>query len=297
MIEVSGLVAGVRVLSLEEGVRVEIDDGIVLEQPVRIAIQVPETGCTTRIEVQAGHGSRCIIAEEVTGNGVWTHEVRIVVEGEGKVEYASIQTLDASARATVKQYGEAQTGGAITWRNVTLGAGHVRCETESRLTGDDATSGIDWLFFGAGREKYELLCRNMFEGARGGGEVLMKGVAQDGAHVSCRGMIDIGLHGAGTNTYLTQDVLMLDPTAKVDAIPGLEIKTNDVKASHSAVVSRVTAEDLFYFGSRGIEQAVARRLFIEGFLGQLADRMPYAREAVLAAIQRKMGVRRLLHIS
>ena len=33
-------------------------------------------------------------------------------------------------------------------------------------------------------------------------------------------MIEIGEKGAGTHTYLSQHVLMLDPTAKVDAIPG-----------------------------------------------------------------------------
>ena len=67
-------------------------------------------------------------------------------------------------------------------------------------------------------------------------------------------MIEIGPEGTGTDACLTQEVLMLDPTAKVDAIPALEIRTNDVKASHSASVSRVTEEDLFYFGSRGLDQ-------------------------------------------
>jgi Fe-S cluster assembly protein SufB/Fe-S cluster assembly protein SufD len=66
---------------------------------------------------------------------------------------------------------------------------------------------------------------------------------------------------------------MLDPTAKVDAIPGLEIKTNDVKASHSATVSRVTSEDLFYFAARGIEETIARQMYIEGFLVEVVDKI------------------------
>ena len=101
----------------------------------------------------------------------------------------------------------------------------------------------------------------------------MKGVAEADAHASADGMIEIDLGGAGTKTYLTQNVLMLDATAKVDAVPGLEIKTNDVKASHSATVSRVTQEDLFYFAARGILPHDAKRLFVEGFLGDLAQRI------------------------
>ena len=82
---------------------------------------------------------------------------------------------------------------------------------------------------------------------------------------------------------------MLDRTAKVDAIPGLEIKTNDVKASHSATVSRVTEEDLFYFGSRGIAEREARRMFVEGFLGELVAKIgdSASRKAILEALEGK----------
>ena len=66
---------------------------------------------------------------------------------------------------------------------------------------------------------------------------------------------------------------MLDATAKIDAVPALEIKTNDVKASHSATVARVTPEDLFYFATRGIPERAARAMFVQGFLGQIAERI------------------------
>jgi Fe-S cluster assembly protein SufD len=66
---------------------------------------------------------------------------------------------------------------------------------------------------------------------------------------------------------------MLDAIAKIDAVPGLEIRTNDVKASHSATVSRVTVEDLFYFQSRGIDPETARQMYVDGFLGSIVDRI------------------------
>ena len=101
-------------------------------------------------------------------------------------------------------------------------------------------------------------------------------------------MIEITEKGRGTNTYLTEDVLMLDSTAHVDAVPALEIRTNDVKASHSATVSRVTAENLFYLQSRGIPETKARQMFVEGFLGALTERIADSgiREKVAEAILR-----------
>jgi Fe-S cluster assembly scaffold protein SufB len=67
---------------------------------------------------------------------------------------------------------------------------------------------------------------------------------------------------------------MLDASAKVDAIPALEIKTNDVKASHSASITKISPETLFYLQSRGIEEAAARSMFVEGFLGELLRNLP-----------------------
>ena len=59
---------------------------------------------------------------------------------------------------------------------------------------------------------------------------------------------------------------MLDPTAVVNAIPSLEIKTNDVKAGHGVSISKLTDEHLFYLMSRGISREKARELVLDGFL-------------------------------
>lgn len=168
----------------------------------------------------------------------------------------------------IQQEGEIAMGAHLHWINVTLGGG-IEQSLVSTCSGDGAVSTIDWAFRASDHEQQSLHARNIFSAGHGGGEITMKGVAEDTAHVAASGMIEIGLKGAGTHTYLTQNVLMLDPTAKVDAIPGLKIQTNDVKASHSATVSRVTPEDLFYFSARGIIEEEARRMYIEGFFGDI----------------------------
>lgn len=162
---------------------------------------------------------------------------------------------------------------SIHWHCITLGSGGIST-LRSELIGEGARSDIDWIFSVRGSERQSVDVRNVFNARSGGGEITMKGVAEGKAHAGCSGMIEIGEAGQGTDTYLTEDVLMLDPTAKIDAVPGLEIRTNDVKASHSATVSRVTVEDLFYFQSRGITPVEARRMYIEGFLGDLTERIP-----------------------
>ncbi|MDA0376358.1 MAG: SufD family Fe-S cluster assembly protein [bacterium] len=203
---------------------------------------------------------------EVTARASFRMEV--IVERNASVTIVCIQQTSGS----IVQRSSVQEGATITFQNVTL-ASEVEHHVQSHLQGRSATSDIDWVFYATGTDKHVLSARNIFDAADGRGEITMKGVAEKSAHVKCNGFIAIGLEGAGTDTYLTEDVLMLDSTAKVDAIPGLEIKTNDVKASHSATISRVTLEDVFYFASRGIDEEQARQMYVLGFLGDLTKKI------------------------
>ena len=159
---------------------------------------------------------------------------------------------------------------------------------QSICKGQNAMSTITCLSYAKGDERHHITATNVFEAPNGGGEILMKAVAENKAQIKLNGKIEIGLKGTGTNTYLTQNVLMLDTTAKIDAVPSLEIKTNDVKASHSASVSRLTAEDLFTFAARGIDEEEARRMYILGFLKDAISGLP-EEERILEAIERKYG--------
>lgn len=215
-----------------------------------------------------------------------TCSMEIIAEANASVTVLCVQQTSGS----IQQRSTVAEGGAITFQNVTL-ASEVEHHVQSHLIGRSAKSDIDWIFYAKDNDTQYLTAKNMFEAPEGGGEITLKGVAEHNAHVLCNGLIDIGLEGAGTDTYLFEDVLMLDSTAKVDAIPGLEIKTNDVKASHSATVSKVTPEDLFYFASRGIEEQEARRMFVQGFLGDLTQRIinDTLRDGVNTAIQSKFS--------
>jgi Fe-S cluster assembly protein SufD len=69
-----------------------------------------------------------------------------------------------------------------------------------------------------------------------------------------------------TKSFLRENVLLLSPNAKAEAIPNLEIEANDVKCSHAATISNISDEEVFYLMSRGISRKEAEELIVEGFL-------------------------------
>lgn len=273
---------------LEWIVYIHVVADAMLTEPIGLRFLSDQFSMTTHVVVVAEHGSKATIFERFGASRCeqWSHVSEVFVAAEAEIEYVS---LSASMRAQYNsiQRSEVAEGGSVHWHNTTIGGNGDHHTLVSKLTGRSATSTVDWIFAVKNSDVQSVSVRNIFDAESGGGEITLKGVAENKGFATCDGMIEITEKGRGTNTYLTEDVLMLDRTARVDAIPGLEIRTNDVKASHSATVCRVTAEDLFYMQSRGIDEPTARVMFVEGFLGALTDRItnPAVRQSVLAALQ------------
>ena len=95
-------------------------------------------------------------------------------------------------------------------------------------------------------------------------------------------MIRINEDAAHSNSFLSGRSILLDKGAKSDAIPGLEILTNDVKATHSASVAQIDEEQIFYLGSRCLNRREAERIIVEGFLEPLSRSMSYQVRAWIA---------------
>jgi Fe-S cluster assembly protein SufB/Fe-S cluster assembly protein SufD len=89
-----------------------------------------------------------------------------------------------------------------------------------------------------------------------------------------KGMIKIGTTAKNSRAYLAHHAMLLEKAAKSDAIPGLEILTNEVKATHSASVAQIDEEQLFYLMARGLTQNEARKMIVLGFFEPVLARIP-----------------------
>lgn len=94
----------------------------------------------------------------------------------------------------------------------------------------------------------------------------LRGVSRDQSKVRFFGRIIIAPECGQSNSFLTERVLLLSDQASAEAVPELEILTDDVKCSHAASVSQIPESQLFYLMSRGLPKKQAEDLIIEGFL-------------------------------
>lgn len=96
----------------------------------------------------------------------------------------------------------------------------------------------------------------------------IKGVVDGNGQAFVNGIIKVFPDAVGTNAFLEERILLLSPNAKAEAVPNLEIKTDDVKCSHAATIGKIDEEELFYLESRGLREKQAKEMIVEGFLAR-----------------------------
>lgn len=103
---------------------------------------------------------------------------------------------------------------------------------------------------------------------------VFKAVQQGVSRTSYCGKIKVEPEAQKTQAYQLNNTLLLSPHAIVISEPNLEIQADDVKASHGATITQLRDEELFYCKSRGIDEAIGRRLLIDGFCASILSQFP-----------------------
>lgn len=101
----------------------------------------------------------------------------------------------------------------------------------------------------------------------------VRGVLRDNSESKYIGSIIIEQPASQTESFLDDAVLVLGEGTKNQSDPTLEIKNNDVKASHGSTTGRISEEELFFLQSRGLSKTEAENLIVEGFFEKLLNQI------------------------
>jgi Fe-S cluster assembly protein SufD len=100
---------------------------------------------------------------------------------------------------------------------------------------------------------------------------LYKGILDGRSHGVFNGKVYVRPIAQKTDGKQTNKTLLLSDTAHVDTKPQLEIFADDVKCTHGATVGQIDQSALFYLKSRGIDNALARRLLTYAFAADVLE--------------------------
>ncbi len=298
-----------RFLALEcslfnSGMFVYVPKNMDLEQPITIIHALPADGLSAvaRNIFLVDRSGRAKIVQELYSprtNGdvqqAYFEFQESKVENNAELEAVTIQTMDSNAVHFSNRKDYIGRDARINSYTGVFGTGLARYKIDNMLQGDGASAEHVDVVFGNNNQAFDITVNILHRSPNTRGRVLAKSVLKDTAKSLFKGMIGIGKQAKGAESYLAGHAILLDKGAKADAIPGLEIENNEVKATHSASVAQMDEEEVFYLMSRGMSRSTAKRVIVEGFIEPLMRRMsPEARAWISYLIDSKWEGRPLV---
>jgi FeS assembly protein SufD len=276
-----------RFLALEcsafnSGIFVYVPKGMVLEKPITIINALADDGVSTvaRNVFFADMNSRARITQELyspnTNGNVQQSYFELMeahVANNAELELVTLQTMGSESVHFSNRKAFLERDARMNSYIGMFGTSLSRYKVDNILKGEGASAEHMEIIFGNNNQAFDITTNVIHLGPNSRGKVQAKSVLKDTSKSLFKGMIKIGKNAKGSESYLAGHAILLDKGAKSDAIPGLEIETNEVKATHSASVAQMDEGQLFYLMSRGFSNSNAKRAIVDGFLEPLSRRM------------------------
>lgn len=233
-----------------------------------------------RIEVAPGASARLVVlhtAPEMSS-------LQLTLADDARLELTELFTAEAFAEVHVKQ------GARSDCRITTVQIASANASYTIDLDGPQAESTLGGVFLAGGQEHCVAVLRTNHNVADCRSDSFFKGVAGGCAVGEFCGLVYVAVDAQRTDARQQSRNILLSETARIITRPQLEIYADDVKCSHGATVGQMDDDAVFYMRQRGLDPAQARRLQIEGFVGDVIHRCGFEPlcEALMEAVSAKL---------
>lgn len=256
------------------------------------------TALHPRITVTAEAGSAVTVVEShvgLAGQPYFSNPVASITVGEGASvrRYVSVDE-DSQAFHLATSLVKVAGGGSFEAFHLGLGGGLVRQEIRVALTGENARVRLNgaYALSGSSHHDFTTLMDHAFPNCAS--SQVFKGVVDGESHGVYQGRIHVARDAQKTDARQLHKALFLCRGPAVDIKPELEIYADDVQCAHGAATGEIDESHIFYLRSRGIDEATARALLVEGFLADAMAEISHevARELFTADAVRWLRARR-----
>ncbi|MFW5983875.1 MAG: Fe-S cluster assembly protein SufD, partial [Halobacteria archaeon] len=259
------------------GLFVYVPEGVEVDEPIRTTTHVDEDARFSTTVVVAEENATVKVAESVEGGdeSYFSNVVEVVAGDGAEVNYGALQNLsDDSYQYTAKR-GVTGRDASVNWIDGCFGTALTKSTVSTVIEGEGSDTRNYGLFFGTDSQHFDLETWTRHDAPNTTCDMFTRGVLDDRAVSAYEGTINVTQPAYEVDAYQTENVLLVSDEAEADASPRLEIDNHNVKCSHAATMGRIDDEELFYMGSRGVNDEEARSLIIEGYFEPVFGELPF----------------------
>ena len=197
----------------------------------------------------------------------------IAMEG-ASIRYTTIQNWYRNIFNLVTKRAVAYKNATVEWVDGNIGSRLTMKYPAIWLMGEGARGEILSMAFAGEGQHQDAGAKIIHAAPNTTSVVTNKSVSAHGGKTTYRGLVEVFPGAVGAKTRVKCDALIMDELSSSDTKPTMKIDEQFATVEHEASVSKIGEEQLFYAMSRGLSEADATAMIVNGFFDFFVKELP-----------------------
>ncbi len=260
---------------------VYVPKGVNVEIPLQayFRINAQSLGQFERTIIIADEGSNVHYIEGCTAPqystaALHTGVIEIFVKKGAHARYTTIQNWSRNVYNLVTQRAVVEEDASMAWVDGNIGSGVTMKYPAVVLRGPRARGEVMSIAFAGEGQHYDAGAKAIHLAPHTTSIITSKSISKGNGRSGFRGLVRVNKGARGAQSKVVCDALLLDPESRSDTYPYIDVNEDESQIEHEATVSKISEEQLFYLMSRGLSEAEASAIIINGFLEPFIKELP-----------------------
>ena len=250
-------------------------------------INAAETGQFERTLIIAEPGSYVNYLEGCTApqrdeNQLHAAIVELIAFDEAEIKYSTVQNWYAGDKEgkggiynfVTKRGKCAGKNSKISWTQVEAGSAITWKYPSCILQGDGSQGDFYSVAITNNLMQADTGTKMIHIGKNTKSRIISKGISAEKSENSYRGEVKILPSASGARNYTQCDSMLVGNESTANTFPYIDVKNNTATVEHEASTSKISADQLFYLQSRGVDMEKCISLIINGFCEEVFKELP-----------------------
>ncbi len=208
--------------------------------------------------------------------------VELVAMNNAEIKYSTVQNWysgDKNGNGGIYNFVTKRgkcigTNSKISWTQVEAGAAITWKYPSVILQGDNSVGKFYSVALTNNRMQADTGTKMIHIGKNTKSTIVSKGISTDYSNNNYRGLVKIMPTAHGARNFSQCDSMLVGNNCSANTFPYIEVKNSSAVLEHEASTSKISAEQMFYLRSRGLDLEGAVSLIINGFCKEVFKELP-----------------------
>lgn len=200
--------------------------------------------------------------------------VELVALKGAKIQYITVQNWSANVFNLVTKRGLAYEDAEVKWIDCNIGSRLTMKYPGVIMKGRRARGEVVSIALAGDGQHQDTGAKMVHAADETTSNIISKSISLGTGRSTYRGLVHIPKHLKKCKNNTECDALLINTNSRTDTYPAITVRGQGHSVQHEASVSQINAEQIFYMQQRGLSEAAAMSLAVNGFVNDLVQQFP-----------------------